>query len=744
MKYFVLIILSILLIIIGAASFVEKVYGATFVGTYIYGSWWFAVLWGVAAVGGIVYIYHQKLYRRLVPMLLHLSFVVILLGALITSLTAQRGALVLSPGNEMTMFMSLGSDGYLDMPVKLRLEKFEVKCYPGTKTPEDFINHLIVTDKSTGRSFVCIVSMNHILSYRGMRFYQDGYNLADGTSTLSVYSDPWGIAVTYVGYLLLIVSFLLLLIAPNGSFRKLLRHPLLRRGAFILIFLTLGPHLFAAGKTLPEDVAARLGKVQVLYNGRIVPLQTLAYDFCQKITGQRSYKHLSPEQLLSGWLFWPETWQGEPMIKLKRQSAFAAKYGIASGARFMDFFTPRGDYLLESYWKEQPQMNSPEEEAVSEIDEKVQLISMLRQGSLLKLFPLRESGHVIWYAQTDTLPLSASTAQCMFVRNVMGMLAQSAIEGQQLQFNYILNKLQKYQKKEGGTSCLTEMEVRVETCYNQIPFTTLLYRLNLSLGIVALAACSIKLFRRRQRQIPSDSRISLLFSVLLVVSFLFLSLEMSMRTYISGRLPMSNGYETMILLAWLVMLTAIVFRRRMIFIVPFGFLLSGFCLLVAALGKMNPQITNQVPVLNSPILSIHVSLIMVAYALLAFTFLNALTAVLLSIDSRKQIVVQQIEKLRLISQLFLYPALALLGIGIFVGAVWANVSWGRYWSWDPKESWALISFIVYAAAVHDKSLPLFKKPLFYHIYMLFAFFTVLMTYFGVNYFLGGMHSYANT
>jgi len=742
LKHIIIIILSALLIIIGAATFIEKIHSTTFVADTIYGTWWFATLWITLVISGSIYLWQKQLYKRLASILLHFSFIIILLGALITALTAKQGYLTLSTDDEMTMFTaSSGAKEYIDMPITIRLDKFEQKYYPGTKTPEDFIDHLTVTDKQTGKSFGYKISMNHILSYRGMRFYQSSYNPSERTSTLSVYTDPWGIMITYTGYFLLIISFFLLLASPKGYFRKLLRNPLLRRGAFVLGLLILSPHLFAAGRTLPKEDAVRLGRLQVLYNGRIAPLQTLAYDFCQKITGKRSYQHLTPEQLLCGWLFWPETWEQEPMIKIKKKSTFTHQLGISSPASFSDFFTPQGNYRLESYWMQHPQMNSPEEATVSEIDEKIQLISMLRQGSLLKLYPLRENNHIVWYAQTDTLPQSVPSAQQLFIKNIMGILTQAVVNSDQLQFNYIIDKLQKYQKKEGGISCLTETKVDIETCYNRFPFTTLLYRLNLTLGIVALTVCFVRLLRQQQTVV--DKKLFLLFLILLIGSFFILSSEMGMRMYISGRLPMSNGYETMIFLAWLVMLTAIIFCHKMMFIVPFGLLLSGFCLLVATLGKMNPQITNQVPVLNSPILSLHVSLIMIAYTLLTFTFLNALTAIILSTSRHKQIAKQQMEKLKLMSQFFAYPALAMLGIGIFVGAIWANLSWGRYWSWDPKESWALISFIVYSATVHEESFSAFKKPLFYHLYMVLAFLTILMTYFGVNYFLGGMHSYAN-
>ena len=222
---------------------------------------------------------------------------------------------------------------------------------------------------------------------------------------------------------------------------------------------------------------------------------------------------------------------------------------------------------------------------------------------------------------------------------------------------------------------------------------------------------------------------------------------MILRTYISGRLPMSNGYETMQFVALAVLLTACLLQRRFPFTRPFGFLLSGFTLLVAYLGEMNPQITPLMPVLASPWLSWHVSLIMISYGLFAFTFLNGILALCLigkQKNTASPITGEQIEQLTLLSRLLLYPGTFLLGTGIVLGAVWANVSWGSYWSWDPKEVWALAAFIIYGISFHRKSLPCFQRPWLFHGYMIFAFAVVLMTYFGVNYLLGGMHSYANS
>ena len=214
-----------------------------------------------------------------------------------------------------------------------------------------------------------------------------------------------------------------------------------------------------------------------------------------------------------------------------------------------------------------------------------------------------------------------------------------------------------------------------------------------------------------------------------------------MRWTISGTLPMTNGYETMLFVAWIVMLVSLLSGRRFRIMLTCGFLMSGFFLLVSHISQMDPQISHIMPVLNSPLLSIHVSIIMLAFALLSLTFISGITALTVRIFTHNG-ADPALQALRHLSLLFLYPAIAALGIGIFVGAIWANVSWGQYWGWDPKEVWALITFMAYAAALHPKTLPAMQRPTAFHTFMVLAFLTIIMTYFGVNYFLGGMHSYA--
>ena len=313
-----------------------------------------------------------------------------------------------------------------------------------------------------------------------------------------------------------------------------------------------------------------------------------------------------------------------------------------------------------------------------------------------------------------------------YIREVFTLLNGEIQAGHFERANQFLDKMLEYQQTFGQRSLPSPTRVQAEHIYNQIPFATILFMVCLTIGILAFG---LQLFGRRLPGLKG----------LLAMVFLALTCCLALRWMITGHVPMANGYETMLFLAWAVMLLAFAASRHFPVMLTFGFLLAGFFLLVSHISQMDPQITHLMPVLNSPLLTIHVSVIMMAFALLALTFATSLTALCTPHSSLHTPHSTHQESLTTLSLLLLYPALSCLGFGIFIGAIWANVSWGTYWSWDPKETWALITFMVYAVPAH-KSFQ--QSPFRYHLYMSLAFLTIIMTYFGVNYLLGGMHSYA--
>lgn len=506
---------------------------------------------------------------------------------------------------------------------------------------------------------------------------------------------------------------------------------LLKKRSLLLFFAIAMPFFVkATPRTLQPTLADKFAQLHVYYNDRVCPLSTLANDFCQKIYGKTSYQGFSAEQVLVGWLFYYDDWKTEPMIKIKGESVRKQLCIKGKYACLNDFVNYRG-YKLEKLLRERTDKN------VQSADEKFNLIAMISTGSLFRIFPYKNTAdELFWYSWTDRLPTDIPLENWQMIKGSMSFVMQEIEHGRFASAADGLERIGEYQKVEAGEENLpSETRFVAEQIYNQLHVTKPLAFVCLTLGLL-LFAIYIYCFstERKPNRIVSHFSVSLLSAVLL-----FLTLLIVLRGFVSGHLPLSNGFETMQILAWTSLLLSLLFNKKIPLLLPFGLWLCGLSLLVAMMGEANPKITNLMPVLSSPLLSIHVMIIMLSYALLAFVMLNGLTAIFLHLFSKNSNM--QIVRLQTVSQLMLYPAVFCLAVGIFIGAVWANQSWGRYWGWDPKEVWALITMMVYSTAFHSKSLAFLQKPLYFHVFTVVAFFAVLFTYFGVNFLLGGLHSY---
>ncbi len=749
-KKIILILYVLVLISMAVATIVEKSQGTDYVHVHYYGAWWFILMWAVMAALGINYIIQRKV-KRASTWALHLSFIIILTGALITHLSAKRGMIHLRMGQPTDSYIMASDDGEgmkeEKLPFSLCLEDFEAKMHDGTQAVADYSSKFTVMDgneKSEG-----LVSMNNIYSHRSYRFYQSSYDEDGKGSVLAINADPFGIPVTYTGYALLFLSLIWMLLDPKGGYRKLLASPLLKKGALgIALLLSVG-NLQAAETgaldhaVLPKETAEKFGELNILYNDRICPVQTYALDFCKKIYGARSYKGLTAEQVLSGWIFYGDEWAKEPFIRVK-SGELKSTLNLPDYCSVSQFFNKDmggytiGQYVQEYYNGAQDKFH----QQAADIDGKIQLIMDLRQGVSLKVLPYTftknvrasknhpfiKAGTTTWFSPTDKLPYAVEKQHALYITNVFSLLYGDVKAGNIDRVNIFFDKMKKYQQISGGNSLPSSTQYKAERINNAFPFATVLFMVNLTLGFIALFYTIYRMTKKREVKV-----LDIALPILLVVSFLALTFGLVLRWIISGNVPMSNGYESMLTVAWFVMLIAIFMQFRIRLVMVFGFLLSGFFLLVSHINQMDPAIGQMMPVLNSPLLSMHVSIIMMSYALLSLTFICGIMGICMRSHG---------EELQALSRVFLYPALTCMGFGIFIGAIWANVSWGNYWSWDSKETWALITFMIYAVVVHTQSLPVFRKPLAYHIYITLAFLSIVMTYFGVNYFLTGMHSYA--
>ena len=739
-------LLGILLLILTIATILEKIYGTDFVNEYIYSSVPFVILWGVTAITSLLYIIKSKLHRQPVIFLLHLSLLFILAGAFTTWIYGEQGTMRVRQGEQQTSFTDSKGISH-QLPFSITLNQFEIIYYKGTLAPMDFISHISVADKDCHRQIQGKVSMNHIFSYQHYRFYQSGYSEDNEGSVFSVSHDPYGIGITYAGYTLLLLSTVFFFFSPQSRFRQLLKSPLLHRSLTVILLLfafSLNSNFLKANspspKVLPREVAEHFGDLYILYNNRICPLQTFARDFTVKLYGSSSYKGLTPEEVLTGWLFYYDSWKNEPIIRIKSNEARKLLEIEGNYARLKDYISTINEYKLE---KMMNHIRSGEQvtdkRGIEEADEKFNIINLECTGAMMKIFPCRNiAGKTLeWYSQSDQLPQDMDNDKWVFIRKSMSYVNEMIVMKKYNDACLLLEKIKKYQQKECDGLLPADNKFKAEKIYNQFDYSKSVAMACICIGLI----CFIYYCHCMASQKRTSRKAIIILNILLWIVFTYLSAAICLRGYVSNHLPLSNGFETMQFMAWCTLLLTFLLQRKFAMLLPFGFLLCGLTLMVSMLGESNPQITQLMPVLQSPLLSIHVVVIMIAYSLLAFIMLNGVTAVILH-QSQKECK-EQIERLQIISQIILYPAIFLLAIGIFIGAVWANVSWGRYWGWDPKEVWALITMLVYALALHPRSLPWFHRTMFFHVFCITAFITVLITYFGVNFLLGGMHSYAN-
>ena len=693
-------LLIALIVAMAAGTIVERFHGNEYALSHVYGSWWFVALWALLAIGMMVMMITRKSWQRPVICALHSSGLLILLGALLTMTTGQHGEMTLAPGKPVSSF-SIEKHGDIRdarLPFTLTLDRFEVETYPGTRTPMDFVSYLQISDNGTVTD--AKISMNNILKHRHYRFYQSDYD-EEGNSVLSVAHDPWGVGVTYAGYILLFIALIGLFVERNGQFRTLLRNTA-GKAAALLILVTLCAALPARAadkpSVLPRESADKMGQMYVMYKGRVCPLQTLAKDFTTKLYGSARYKGYTPEQVFSGWLFYTDEWQNEPTPRIERDL---------------------------------------KRNKIREAEEKKQIINMLQNTQLLKIFPHADSaGQVTWYSQNDELPLDIPDDEYLFIRKQMSLCKEYAVTGNFAELNEVFEKTKIYQEKHALGQVQSKAQYRAERLYNRLSAGRWLAMVTITLGLICFAMALICLGKGRKLYKP----VRIIATIWISLLCLFLAAVFILRWIAGGHVPMAGSFDSMNLLALSICIITLLMSRKYEMALPAGLMMTGFVLLVQMMGGSNPPITHLMPVLSSPLLSLHVTVIMIAYALLFFIMLNGISAVIVRFTQPSN--TQYLERLRDISMIMLYPAVALLAAGIFIGAVWANISWGNYWSWDPKEVWALITLLVYAAPLHNTLWKSFQKPMFFHIYGIIAFLSVLITYFGVNFLLGGMHSYA--
>ncbi|MBZ9651122.1 cytochrome c biogenesis protein [Psychroflexus montanilacus] len=702
---------------------------------------------------------------------------------------------------DFEVFMSYGSKD-IELPFALKLNDFIAKKHPGTEdrrqpSYESFMSKVEVIDGSN--SYPYDIYMNHVLDHKGYRFFQSSFDPDEGGTILSVNNDWWGTWITYIGYFLLYLGLMAIMFDRGsrfGDLRKKLEKIKLKKAKLASILILLfGLSSFAQTENgnvveeqsevkdsisevdhghdmMPEvdyekvikmiqankvdkEHAAKFGELIIQdYGGRMKPINTYSSELLRKLGKKDNYEDLNSDQVLISMIENPQIWYSAPIISIKaKNDSIHHVLGVEENKEYVsltDFFDPKtGEYKLGKYLEEAYKAAVPNQFQKDFITagEKVNLIFNTLKGEQFKIFPVPDHPNNKWVAYTELDDERYYTGvDTLYTKQVLPLYMQSLRSARQSgdydQAGELLLSLKSFQKKYGEEVMPPEDQVKAEILYNKIDIFNLLFQLYLYVSLVMIVFVIMSIFKETKL-----NKFAITTSkVLLVVLFAVHTIGLGARWYISGHAPWSNAYESMIYVAWATMFFGLAFGRKSDLTMGSTAFVTSIILMVAHWNWLDPSIGNLQPVLDSYWLMIHVAVIVGSYGPFALGAIIGLVSLILIIATNKSNFKKMklnIQELTIINELALTVGLVMLTIGNFLGGQWANESWGRYWGWDPKETWALISIFVYAFVIHMRLVPGLRGLFAFNWAAVIAFGSILMTYFGVNFYLTGLHSYAS-
>jgi cytochrome c-type biogenesis protein CcsB len=693
-------------------------------------------------------------------------------GELTESVTVLGTPGVIGDGKKVTLGEIVVEVSYgsieRKLPFSVALRDFQLERYPGSMSPSSYASEVTLIDTANQEKFDFRIYMNHILDYQGYRFFQSSYDQDELGTVLSVNRDP-GTLITYIGYLLLSIGMFGVLIVKSGRFAALneklksleasktaaaIALALLSFGSIDLIASDSDNPVIKTAKGFDKIHADKFGHLIVQdSSGRMKPMDTLSYEIVAKLNRNTTFMGLNPNQIVLGMMLRPDAWREIAIIRTgdKEVNKLIGLAEDAKTAAFSQFFEAPDEIagyklaqLVDEANRKAPGKRDKLDKALLQVDERVNVAYMVYTGSLVRMWPKPNDKNHKWDATIEALqtldPKEAEMVRLLAI-GYFASIDEAIKSGDWSKADEALDRIDQYQRFVGASVHPGDTKAKVEILYNKANIFEQLWPLYFVVGFTLLIFSFITIIKPAFRAVW----ISKVSFGLLVLFFVAHTAGLGMRWYISGHAPWSNGYESMIYIAWATVLAGFIFSRRSLMTMAATSILSGLILFVAHLNWMDPQVTNLVPVLQSYWLSIHVSMITASYGFLGLgALLGMITLVLFILKNRgnEGRLNGAIKELNAINEMSLIIGLVLLTIGNFLGGVWANESWGRYWGWDPKETWALVTILVYAVVVHLRMIKGAYSDYIFSIVSLLAFTSVLMTYFGVNYYLAGLHSYA--
>lgn len=661
--------------------------------------------------------------------------------------------------NGINISVAYGSK-IIKLPFSIRLIDFQMERYPGSNSPSSYASEIILTDKN-GKQNNYRIFMNNVLNNDGYRFFQSSYDQDELGTYLSVNHDYWGTLVTYIGYILLASGMFLTIFSKHSRFRLLsnrLNKLKAQKTVKVITMLVIMSLLFPfTGNTqsLPDTLnvvsvehASKFAKVLAQdYQGRVKPINTLSNELIRKIAGRSELFGLNPDQIILSMMMNPGVWQNMPMIKVghpELQSILGMKGKYATFSNIYSYEGYKLSSLVEKANNTKPIQRSNIDKEVIKIDEAFNLCYFIYTDEILKVFPIPDDENNKWLTSSGGTVENFGESE-VFVKNYFNLyittLRECQITSEWSKADETLGYLNTFQAKYGKAIFPSQSKINWEIRYNEWQIFKKLRNYYGLIGSLLLIVFLIRIFNPEKK----FKIVIISGTALLILLFLGHTIGLIIRWYISNHAPWSNGYESMIYIGWATMLAGFIFLRRSYITLPITAVLTFFILLVAGFNWLDPEITNLVPVLNSYWLMIHVSIITASYGFFALACLLAFFNMVLMIFTRKNSREKThitLSELTIIIELTMMIGLFMLTIGTFLGGVWANESWGRYWGWDAKETWAFVSILIYSFILHMRFVPLLAGKFAFNFAALIGFSTIIMTYFGVNYYLSGLHSYA--
>lgn len=659
----------------------------------------------------------------------------------------------------------------LELPFHIKLKDFQLENYPGSQSPMSYASEIQVI--SPKKTFDYRIFMNHILDFKGYRFFQSSYEINDQyeETRLSVNQDFWGTWVTYIGYFLLFGAMILTLFMPKtrfGDLGKQLKKIKSKRtelGFVIALLLTL--NISAQNHHLPQQQLDSILQANVVEKthtdkfaklviqdagGRMKPVNTFASELLRKIYKKNKFKGLDANQVFISMLQNKRLWFDMPMIYLEKGDDKVREIiGINKKekyARLSDFFTDKIEYKLR---KEQEKAfktlrKSVFQNDIINIDKRVNLLFSALEGSLFRVFPIVGNKENKWISPFQDTRGLYKGIDSVFVKQIIPIytdrLHKANISKDYTGADEILDGMIKFQKKFGAAVYPNQKKIDLEIAYNKFDVFKKIYGYYFFLGILFILFLIIHILYNNKVM----KFINKTFIALILLTFIAHTGGLLARWYISGHAPWSDAYETVLYISWSVMVIGLALTKKSHLTLAAATFLAGLILFFAHRNYLDPAIANLVPVLNSYWLMIHVAVIVASYGpffLAGIVGFISLFLMLITNKKNKEKLDLVIKELTIINELSITVGIVMLTIGVFLGGMWANESWGRYWGWDPKETWALISIMFYAFVLHMRLIPGLRSRFIFNFLSVVGWFVILMTYMGVNFYLTGLHSYGS-